>query len=77
MKKNRCAQTFDSKIMFLKSKNIPEKKKDRRTFFLWMWRFWMQYHLYGNVSISCILLYRLCRSKCIGSGNDYDGVKNF
>lgn len=46
-------------------------------FFLWMWRFWMQYHLYGNVSISCILLYRLCRSKCIGSGNDYDGVKNF
>ena len=27
MKKNRCAQTFDSKIMFLKSKNIPEKKK--------------------------------------------------
>ena len=27
MKKNRCAQTFDSKIMFLKSKNVPEKKK--------------------------------------------------
>lgn len=27
MKKNRCAQTFDSKIMFLESKNIPEKKK--------------------------------------------------
>ena len=26
MKKNRCAQMFDSKIMLLKSKKVPEKK---------------------------------------------------